>query len=851
MSAQQSYDARTVKGMKAGVNPPSLVNPGHSGPTTFFLRSERDIEKSTPRGRKVSRSSADTQDERLRTPSASTMGDSRFGVESLSDTISSAFPSDSSLSRTNSNSTEGGALEASIEGGTLTGRKRKAGNPVHPSILATGQRIISAERTPLSAASPLSFRSSESPYRSHLRRGSATSSLNLNSQPLTPLRMSPQPDSAMPSTPRSGSPKSFRLSDEEGSMADETGSQAVQSSSSGEEDEEVHAGESENSSMPQLVMPSISVPARRPFTDRGKRMGRLKVMVVGQRGVGKTSLIQSIFRSCEDIVHVDPTSGNQMSLPRRGIDYDLTPGITEFYASTRSYPRWWTDFEGRRMLHRRKSIGEGVLERNLCFIDTPAADDEASARQILEYFTGAMQRTASLEKMTDSEVVSVLSGEGGVQIDVVLWVFAASSLPGSDERLEGKERELFETLCRCTNVVPVIGHADNVPAGDIDVRKQQVGDMIGECGQETFALSDAAVAPGSKDEQQYITPFAISSALSDDAETIDASILMSSQYMQPLVPSELGYLIEHLLDPENIARMRHISATKFLLLRQQNLGHRLVDLQKQTLLHRSPQFGHTLPSITDTGSLLEEPSKVLVPHGSSSYFRSASPYALSETSAGGGAAATSATLAHYNEAPHAPGSDTAPFRQVRLAKWARDLQRGLENERRRYQYKYFPQQQQQPPAADWDLRAETTAEEGHHNDNEKAVIHASAGEKHTSPRPSRGRLGGDIAVIDPRDPLGVLALAQRFRRQGWLALRVAGGCGLLGAMAWWVLRNWAEVQREWLGVGVGAGEVEGMRRMAAVPPPPPPPAMRTPLVEGGLMGWVGEVDWRGFFGWER
>ncbi|KAK0866338.1 hypothetical protein LTS02_004847 [Friedmanniomyces endolithicus] len=182
----------------------------------------------------------------------------------------------------------------------------------------------------------------------------------------------------------------------------------------------------------------------------------------------------------------------------------------------------------------------------------------------------------------------------------------------------------------------------------------------------------------------------------------------------------------------------------------------------------------------------------------------------------------------------APGSDTAPFRQVRLAKWARDLQRGLENERRKYQYKYFPQQPS-TTGADWDLRAETSAEEGKNSNNEKAVAQTGT-DKPTASPPSRGRLGGDIAVIDPRDPLGVLAFTQRFRRQGWVALRVAGGCGLVGALAWWVVRNWAEVQREWFAIGET----------------PRTPAVAPPAAERGSMGWLlGEVDWRGFFGWEK
>lgn len=43
----------------------------------------------------------------------------------------------------------------------------------------------------------------------------------------------------------------------------------------------------------QFVMPSISMPTRRPFTERGKNMGRLKIMVVGDSGMHTLSLATS------------------------------------------------------------------------------------------------------------------------------------------------------------------------------------------------------------------------------------------------------------------------------------------------------------------------------------------------------------------------------------------------------------------------------------------------------------------------------------------------------------------------------------------------------------------------------
>jgi len=112
-----------------------------------------------------------------------------------------------------------------------------------------------------------------------------TSAISL-SMPLTPLNLrspntTPGTSSREPSTPRSGSQRSFRLSDEEESSVDDAASQAI--ASSGEEEEGL--GMAQNSEeAPLLVMPSITMPSRRPFTERGKSLGKLKVLVAGPKG---------------------------------------------------------------------------------------------------------------------------------------------------------------------------------------------------------------------------------------------------------------------------------------------------------------------------------------------------------------------------------------------------------------------------------------------------------------------------------------------------------------------------------------------------------------------------------------
>ena len=59
-------------------------------------------------------------------------------------------------------------------------------------------------------------------------------------------------------------------------------SQAIVSSEEEEDDADIPPDVQE--SAPQLVMPSIRMPSRRPFTERGKTMGRLKVLIAGDTG---------------------------------------------------------------------------------------------------------------------------------------------------------------------------------------------------------------------------------------------------------------------------------------------------------------------------------------------------------------------------------------------------------------------------------------------------------------------------------------------------------------------------------------------------------------------------------------
>jgi hypothetical protein len=106
-------------------------------------------------------------------------------------------------------------------------------------------------------------------------------------EPLTPLLIS-STSSSLPSSPKSISTRSLRPSEAGSIPAEDSTSQAVSSSGDEEPDQrprhELEALAKSSESAPQLIMPSIKVPSRRPFTDRGKVMGNFKILIAGLQG---------------------------------------------------------------------------------------------------------------------------------------------------------------------------------------------------------------------------------------------------------------------------------------------------------------------------------------------------------------------------------------------------------------------------------------------------------------------------------------------------------------------------------------------------------------------------------------
>jgi hypothetical protein len=71
-------------------------------------------------------------------------------------------------------------------------------------------------------------------------------------------------------------------------------------------------------------------------------------------------------------------------------------------------------------------MSETVLERNLSFIDTPGFDAKSELRAdkqaLVAHLEQLFQRNAAMPELSASEMLGILSGAGGVQVDVVLYI---------------------------------------------------------------------------------------------------------------------------------------------------------------------------------------------------------------------------------------------------------------------------------------------------------------------------------------------------------------------------------------------------------------------------------------------
>lgn len=296
--------------------------------------------------------------------------------------------------------------------------------------------------------------------------------------------------------------------------------------------------------------------------------------------------------------------------------------------------------------------------------------------------------------------------------------------------------ECINKLNAWSNVIPLIAKSDLLNQAQISNMKDAFEENSRTASFKPFHIC------GHDSPDPVKPPFAVSSAKSSDDSTMDASTLMSPDYVQPLVSSDLAFLVRSLFDRDTMAWIRH-SAAKKLAQQQRNM----------LSLHQNPLQDSILSS-------------------SSSSYGFAPSYAMAQVS-------------DYsrNEEKHA---------RLQLAKWASDLHRSLQNERERYN------SMAKGERTVWlTERLEECVMDG-----SLVPVTQTPGFYGTylpSDKPKGGPLvrtrNGKssechIARISPLDPLGIVRWSEGLKERGWAIAQIVGSFGVVGGLALWLAKTW-------------------------------------------------------------
>ena len=296
----------------------------------------------------------------------------------------------------------------------------------------------------------------------------------------------------------------------------------------------------------------------------------------------------------------------------------------------------------------------------------------------------------------------------------------------------------LERLTAVSNVIVLISKSDTLSPEEIEAFRRSISGRLEDLNICTFRFTS---------ENARQPPFTVCSAPSEDDDNMDASLLMSPDYVQPLIASDLSILISQLLDEDTASCLRHLAATRLVRARRGSSSFAIPAAMTQTLSDSVP-------------GLARSPSSAS--HGMTTRLGAGmSPY-------------VQARIADHTK-------QEEKLAQIRLAKWAVDLQRSLQNERIRYEAMARGEQ-----AAWLNERLDDT-------DSLDPLAKDSALIKKPDRRyhPRAPAPAYQYGLADADDPLGLLRWNEIMRQRGWLALQVAGGFGILGAVVVWAARTWS------------------------------------------------------------
>lgn len=320
--------------------------------------------------------------------------------------------------------------------------------------------------------------------------------------------------------------------------------------------------------------------------------------------------------------------------------------------------------------------------------------------------------------------------------------------------------EIIRKLCDLTNVIPVVAKADTLSPEQIFAVKARFRKEAQKAGVKLFLFGDLPLE--GLDGLDTQPPYAVSSEKTIDMETMDASTLMSPDYVQPLISSELETLVDRLFDRDNLSWMRH-SAAKKLIQRRGELVH-------------TPQTAMPLHNVIS---------------GTTTGYRATSGTSMGSSIASLGSSPPGYAMARITDYTR----HEEQMAHVRLAQWATDLQRSLQNERDRYaalargDRAVWLTERLSECVVDGSLLpiSNTPGFDGlcmPSTQAEPVSLHVVKAHAGSSSRKYR------IARLSSQDPLGVVGWIDDLGRRGWAIVQIVGSVGVVGGLALWLARTW-------------------------------------------------------------
>lgn len=337
--------------------------------------------------------------------------------------------------------------------------------------------------------------------------------------------------------------------------------------------------------MPQFIMPTIPLTSRRPFTETGLRLGKLRVMVAGQRHSGKSALIRSFVQQCQDIVYVDAAAPLVTPLPRSKAARNFhEPVMWETQASTRPSPVFET-VSGGSVVSESSTLtatdnSTSTLDFNLSFVECSQHSgdwlDHATA-----YLEQQLQRTSHMVNPMSPNCAKIMMTSSGMDnVDVCLFLL---SKPPDAEQLEQ-----IRVLSTYVPLIPLVSKSDSLSDRKLAALKLRILRDLEREGITPFAFDlsvpdilsvfeESDLLSSDDDEQQQQQhktvqplirrsttpqyPFSVSSVAELE---LDASVLMNPNYTPKLVASDLDVLCGQLFSEKGASWLRYKAGQQFI-----------------------------------------------------------------------------------------------------------------------------------------------------------------------------------------------------------------------------------------------------------------------------------------------